>query len=195
MFEPACLCYSHYMHLISVCFHSVATLFVRPARFMWSAPDDLRCLQHVSAQAAFPCAPVLGSPSPQAVVPSAHPELAWMRAGTQDLEAFRRGSPQAGGSHLLCEVVRRRPSSCTARARKGLWPLATLHGVTQHMFVAAQCQFSAFLETMLQPAKHNSRINCLSFYFHPCRGNCQALRLGAHRPRRDSDLAGDHSNQ
>jgi hypothetical protein len=61
----------------------------------------LRCLQHVSAQAAFPCAPVLGSPSPQAVVPSAHPELAWMRAGTQDLEDFRRGSPQAGGKPPL----------------------------------------------------------------------------------------------
>ena len=32
---------------------------------------------------------------------SAPPELAWMRAGTQDLEAFRRGSPQAGGKPPL----------------------------------------------------------------------------------------------
>ena len=183
MFEPACLCHSHYMHLISVCFHSVATLFVRPARFMWSAPDDLRCLQHVSAQAAFPCAPVLGSPSPQAVVPSAHPELAWMRAGTQDLEAFRRGSPQAGGSHLLCEVVRRRPSSCTARARKGLWPLATLHGVTQHMFVAAQCRLSALVGNHTTTGKAQFENQLFEFLFSPMQRQLPSTSPGSPSPQ------------
>ena len=32
---------------------------------------------------------------------SAPPELSWMRAGTQDLDDFRRGSPQAGGKPPL----------------------------------------------------------------------------------------------
>ena len=109
-------------------------------------------------------------------------EAEWMRAGTMGLEAWRLGEPIATNEPTIVRSGEETAELLYRSSNEGL--VSTGWNPWRHTWMVTGRPVQVRVESWKPYSQYvcTIRKSILQFCCDPCRGSCQALCLGAHRP-------------